>query len=77
MATRPRTVRVDAQLAERLDDLARQRLIPDTFTAQVNAGLTLLVRHAEEAQTRQAARMMRATEDWALPVYRQLRGDGE
>lgn len=72
--TRPRTVRIDPELEERLNRLARERLIPVTFTAQVNAGLGMLVRAVEDAQARQNARLTRADSDRSLRTYRQLRG---
>jgi predicted transcriptional regulator len=74
MAKAHRTVRVDHDLVERLDQLARERLIPVTFAEQVNAGLRLLVHRAEEERTRQAARLVGADHRRAEQTYRQLQG---
>lgn len=45
-----------------------------TFTAQVNAGLGMLVRAVEDAQARHNAHLTRADSDRSLRTYRQLRG---
>ena len=62
-------------LAE-LDDLARQRLVPASFSDQVNAGLGLLVRHAAEEQTRHAAGLVGADRPRAEQTYHQLHNRG-
>jgi hypothetical protein len=45
-------VRADPDLLAELDDLVRQRLVPASFSDQVDAGLRLLVRAAADEQTR-------------------------
>ena len=67
-----RSVRVDPELLEAVEELARQHLVPVGFTDQVEAGLRLLVEHAIEEQTRQAARLVGVDKDRAAQTYRQL-----
>ena len=74
MAKAPRTVRIDDDVIDRLEEYARQGLVPDTFTDQVNAGLQLLLDRAEEHRTAQAARVVGADRQRAQRTYRQLRG---
>ena len=78
MARTHRSVRVDPDLLDELDELARQRLVPASFSDQVTAGLRLLVRHTAEEQTRQAAGLVGADRQRAEQTYRRLhqaRGD--
>lgn len=72
-----RTVRVDADLLAEVEELARQRLVPVTFSEQVEAGLRLLVRQAGEHQTRHAAGLVGADRPRAEQTYRRLRSGGE
>lgn len=73
MARTHRSVRVDPDLLAEVEDLARQRLVPASFSDQVQAGLRLLVRHAAEEQTRHAAGLVGADRQRADQTYRQLR----
>jgi hypothetical protein len=68
-----RSVRVDPQLLARVEELARQHLVPVGFTDQVEAGLRLLVRHATEQQTRHAARLVGVDKELATQAFRQTR----
>lgn len=77
MARAHRTVRVDADLLAEVEDLARQRLVPVTFSEQVEAGLRLLVRQANEDQTRHAAGLVGADRLRAEQTYRRLHGRAE
>jgi hypothetical protein len=77
MARAHRTVRVDADLLAEVEDLARQRLVPVTFSEQVEAGLRLLVRQANENQTRHASGLVGADRPRAEQTYRRLHGRGE
>ena len=73
-----RSVRVDEELLLELDELARQQLVPAGFTDQVEVALRLLVRHATDQQTRQAAGLVDADRQRAEQIYRQLhRRSGE
>lgn len=72
MARAHRTVRVDADLLVEMEDLARQRLVPVTFSEQVEAGLRLLVRQASGHQTRHAAGLVGADRRRAEQTYRRL-----
>ncbi len=72
MARTHRSVRVDPALLAELEDLARQRLVPMTFSDQVDAGLRLLVRKAVDEQTRHAAGLVGADRRRAEQTYRQL-----
>lgn len=76
MARPHRSVRLDPVLLAELDDLARQRLLPASFSDQVNAGLRLLVRHAAQDQTRHAAGLVGADLPRAQQAYRQLHNRG-
>ena len=76
MARTHRSVRVDADLLAEVEDLARQRLVPVTFSEQVEAGLRLLVRQAGENQTRHAAGLVGADARRAEQTYRRLQGRG-
>jgi hypothetical protein len=67
-----RTVRVDEELLAEVETLARKRLVPVTFSEQVEAGLRLLAREASEGQTRRAAALVRADRPRAEQIYRQL-----
>ena len=71
-----RSVRVDPELLEAVEDLARQHLVPVGFTDQVEAGLRLLVRHAVEEQTRHAARIVAADQERATRTYQQVSDRG-
>lgn len=71
-----RSVRVDPELLATVEELARQDLVPVGFTDQVEAGLRLLVRHAAEQQTRQAARLVGVDKERATQAYRQTRERG-
>ena len=77
MARAHRTVRVDADLLAEVEDLARQRLVPVTFSEQVEAGLRLLVRQAREHQARHAAGLVGADRERAEETYRRLHGRDE
>lgn len=68
-----RSVRVDPDLLAELEALARKRLVPVTFSDQVDAGLRLLLDHAAQQQTRHAAGLVGADRDRAEQTYRQLR----
>lgn len=68
----PRTVRIDEELADQLDGLAQQRLIPVAFTGQVDAALRLLVEQTVEAQTRHRAKVLRADRERSRQAYRDL-----
>lgn len=74
MAGSPKSVRVDEELLQQLAQLARQRLVPETFAGQVDAGLRLLVRHAQDQQVRRNAELIAADRERAQRAYRQLRG---
>lgn len=67
-----RSVRVDPDLLAELDDPARQRLVPDSFGDQVEAGLRLLVRAAADEQTRHAVGLGGADRHRAEQTYRRL-----
>lgn len=71
-----RSVRVDPELLAAVEELARQHLVPVGFTDQVEAGLRLLVRHATEQQTRQAARLVGVDKERATQTHRQTRERG-
>ena len=71
-----RSVRVDPDLLAELDDLARKRLVPDSFSDQVEAGLRLLVRAAADEQARHAAGLVGADRHRAEQTYRQLHPRG-
>lgn len=77
MARAHRTVRVDADLLAEVEELARQRLVPVTFSEQVEAGLRLLVREARENQTRHAAGLVGVDRLRAEETYRRLHHPGE
>ena len=72
-----RSVRVDPDLLDRLEEAARNRLVPASFSEQVEAGLRLLLRQADETRTRRAARLVAADHDRAETTYQQLRRRGE
>ena len=67
-----RSARVDAELLDRLEELARQRLVPTSFTEQVDAGLRLLVRQAEDALVRRSSELVAADRDRAERDYRKI-----
>jgi len=71
-----RSVRVDPELLAAVEELARQHLVPVGFTDQVEAGLRLLVRHAIEEQTRQAARVVGVDNERATQTFQQIRDRG-
>lgn len=77
MARAHRTVRVDAHLLAEIEELARQRLVPVTFSEQVEAGLRLLARQAGEQQTRHAAGLVGADRRRAEQAYRRLHHRGQ
>ncbi len=77
MARTHRSVRVDPDLLAELEDLARQRLVPATFSDQVDVGLRLLVRQAGEEQTRHAAGLVGADRRRAEQTYRRLHRRGD
>ena len=77
MARTHRSVRVNPELLDELEELARQRLVPTTFSDQVDAGLRLLVRRAREEQTRHAAGLVKADRQRAEQTYRRLHGRRE
>lgn len=70
-----RSVRVDPDLLAELEDVARQRLVPASFSDQVDAGLRLLVRAAADEQTRHAAGLVGADRQRAEQTYRRLNRD--
>lgn len=74
MAGVHKTVRVEAETLEQLDQLARENLVPAGFTGQVNAALGLLIDHAAEQRARRAARLVAADHQRARATYRQLQG---
>lgn len=74
MARQLRSVRVDPELLDRLEELARERLVPVTFAEQVDAGLRLLVQRIEDAQARRSAELVAADHDRAERTYQQLHG---
>jgi hypothetical protein len=71
-----RSVRVDPELLEAVEELARQHLVPVGFTDQVEAGLRLLVRQATEEQTRQAARVVSVDKERATETFEKMRDRG-
>lgn len=77
MAKTHRAVRVDSDLLAELEDLARQRLVPVTFSKQVHAGLRLLLSQAREQQTRNAAGLVGVDRPRAEQTYRRLHRPGE
>lgn len=77
MARAHRTVRVDADLLAEVEDLAWRRLVPVTFSEQVEAGLRLLARQVGEQQTRHAAGLVGADRRRAEETYRRLHHRGE
>jgi hypothetical protein len=68
-------VRIDADLLELLETLARARLVPVTFAEQVDAGLRLLAAQAEQARLRRAAARVAADDERARADYDRLHGD--
>ena len=72
MARTHRSVRVDQDLLAALEALARDRLVPASFSDQVDAGLRLLARQAREEQTHRAAGLVRADRERAEQTYRRL-----
>ncbi len=72
MATAHRSVRVDTDLLARLEELARQQLVPVTFAEQVDAGLRLLAADAEQTRMRRAAALVAADQPRAAATYEQL-----
>lgn len=72
MARTHRSVRLDPDLLAELEEVARQRLVPASFSDQVDAGLRLLLRQAAEDQTRQAAGLVAADRRRAEQTHRQL-----
>lgn len=74
MARELKSVRVDADLLTELERLARSRVVPVTFAEQVDAGLRLLVRQAEDQQARRSAELIAADHDRAEKTYRRLHG---
>ena len=76
MSRTHRSVRVAADLLAELEDLARRRLVPETFTEQVEAGLRLLIGQALQTETRHAAGLVNADRRRAEETYRLLRGRG-
>ena len=77
MAKTHRAVRVDSELLAELEDLARQRLVPVTFSKQVHAGLPPLVSQAREQQTPHAAGLVGVDRARAARTYRRLRPPGK
>jgi hypothetical protein len=77
MARQQRSVRVDAQLLDALERLARDRTVPATFAEQVDAGLRLLVAQANDARLRRAAAHLAADHERATELYRRLHAGGE
>jgi hypothetical protein len=77
MARPQRSVRVDAQLLDALERLARDRAVPATFAEQVDAGLRLLVAQANDARLRRAAAHLAADRERATELYRRLHAGGE
>jgi predicted transcriptional regulator len=71
-----RSVRVDPELLATVEELARQHLVPVGFTDQVEAGLRLLVSHAIEEQTRQAARLVGVDEGRARRTFEKIHNRG-
>jgi hypothetical protein len=76
VARQHRSVRIDAELLERLEGLARDRLVPVTFAEQVDAGLRLLAAQAQEQRLRRAAAHLAADEERARADYDRLHGNG-
>lgn len=76
MARVHKSVRVEQDLLDELEELARERAVPVTFAEQVDAGLRLLVDQAAEAQLRRSAALVDADQERARRTYRQLRGGG-
>lgn len=74
MARQLRSVRVDPELLDRLEELARERQVPVTFAEQVDAGLRLLVQQVEDAQARRSAELVGADHDRAEQTYKHLHG---
>lgn len=72
MARTHRSVRVDPDLLTDLEELAHQRLVPASFSDQVDAGLRLLARQAADEQTRHAAGLVGADRQRAEQTYRRL-----
>ena len=70
-----RSVRVDGDLLEVLETLARDRLVPVTFAEQVDAGLRLLAAEGEQARLRRGAARLAADEERARADYDRLHGD--
>ena len=72
MARIHRSVRIDPDLLAQLEQAARDQRVPATFGDQVDVGLRLLLRHADDTQARQSARLVAADHDQAETVWRQL-----
>ncbi len=64
-----RSVRVDEQLLDELEELALGKRVPVTFADQVDAGLRLLVEAAEQAQTRRSAALVAADRERAQETF--------
>lgn len=76
MSRTPRSVRVEADLVAELEELARQGLVPTTFSEQVHAGLRLLVAQAGQVRVRRSAALLAADEERAQQAFRDLHGQG-
>ncbi len=70
-----RSVRVEGDLLDQLETLARDRLVPVTFAEQVDAGLRLLATEAEQTRLRRAAARLAVDEERARADYDRLHGD--
>jgi hypothetical protein len=73
MARTHRSVRVDSDLLEQLEELARQRTVPVTFAEQVDAGLRLLIQQANDERMRRSGALVAADQQRAQQTYRKLR----
>ena len=74
MARQQRSVRVDPDLLDTLERLARDRLVPATFAEQVEAGLRMLVTEATQARLRHAAARLAADQVRAEQAFDRLHG---
>ena len=76
MARIHRSVRIDPQLIEQLDEAARSNLVPATFAEQIDAALRLLLAQAAAERTRRSAGLVDADRQQAEATYRRLHGRG-
>lgn len=74
MARVQRSVRIDGELLEHLETLARDRLVPVTFAEQVDAGLRLLAAQGEQTRLRRAATRVAVDDERARADYDRLHG---